>query len=542
LAQKDGQVTQAWTVTLICVAFVITSPAHDAHHQDEFNEQQFGAVHFPTSCAPTVQKTFERGVALLHSFAFETAEATFRQVAQQDPHCAMAHWGIAATFSRWAGPDGKQRKQGWQEIKIAKSLHAKTARERAYIAAEEAIYRPEKKPAHGNEYLKRMAKLHHDYPDDLEAAAFYGLALEESDRDDDPTHAGRKQAAAILEKLFAIEPNHPGVAHYLIHTYDVPGMAQFGLSAARRYAQIAPAAPHALHMPSHIFARLGMWQEDIDSNLASIAASRNAAITHMGDEGHQYHAMEFLVYAYLQTGREDDARAVIDGLKDLPKMKNMYGTDFDPNLSAQVEYAASYVTELHRWKDAENLPQLTDSGDGDSSFTFKARAIGAARLGDLQIARENLQAMNTLHEKLVEKNETVPANAVASDMNVVTAWIDHAEGKNDEALKLLQPLAAKDAGLIATDGSVPAHEMMADMLLDLRRPQQALAEYESELKINPGRFDSLYGAARAAEALKLSDRANIYFDQLIKMCTGTNSRRPELAYARSFLSTVAKRN
>jgi tetratricopeptide (TPR) repeat protein len=228
LAQKDGQVTQAWTVTLICVAFVITSPAHDAHHQDEFNEQQFGAVHFPTSCAPTVQKTFERGVALLHSFAFETAEATFRQVAQQDPHCAMAHWGIAATFSRWAGPDGKQRKQGWQEIKIAKSLHAKTARERAYIAAEEAIYRPEKKPAHGNEYLKRMAKLHHDYPDDLEAAAFYGLALEESDRDDDPTHAGRKQAAAILEKLFAIEPNHPGVAHYLIHTYDVPGMAQFG--------------------------------------------------------------------------------------------------------------------------------------------------------------------------------------------------------------------------------------------------------------------------------------------------------------------------
>ena len=359
------------------------SVAGQQHHHDELTEQQVGTVHFPTSCDPAVQKTFERGVALLHSFAFETAETTFREVAKDDPRCAIAHWGMATTFSRWAGPDEKQRKRGWDEIRIAKSLHAKTARERDYIAAEAVIYaHPNKKDdKRGDRYMKAMDRLYRRYPEDHEAAAFYALALEESDSDD-ATHARRKQAAAILEDLFIIEPQHPGAAHYLIHTYDIPGMAELGLPAARRYAQIAPAAPHALHMPSHIFARLGMWREDIESNVASVAASRNAGMTHMGDAGHQYHAMEFLVYAYLQSGREDEAKHIIEEVKTLPKMNNMYGTDFDPNLSAQVEYAASYVTELRLWKDAMALPLLTDNGDGDSSLTYKARAIGAARLGD----------------------------------------------------------------------------------------------------------------------------------------------------------------
>jgi hypothetical protein len=332
-----GTLSRQGPSAALLATLIAAVPCVAQHHEHaELTEQQVGSVQFPISCDERVQKTFERGVALLHSFAFETAENTFREVAEQDPHCAMAHWGIAATFSRWAGPDAKQRKQGWEEIKTAKSLHAATARERNYIAAEAATYvHPEKSDdRRGEKYLKEMAKLSRNYPDDHEAAAFYALALEGSDRDDDPTHAGRKQAAAILEKLFLIEPNHPGVAHYLIHTYDVPGMAELGLPAARRYAKIAPAAPHALHMPSHIFARLGMWKEDIDSNLASIAASRNTAATHMGDEGHQYHAMEYLVYAYLQSGREDEAKKVIEELMTLPKMNNMYGADYDPNLSA----------------------------------------------------------------------------------------------------------------------------------------------------------------------------------------------------------------
>lgn len=509
-------------------------------HDDTLTAQQLGTVHFPTSCGAQVQKQFERGVALLHSFAFETAQTAFRQVAHDDPHCAIAHWGIAATFSRWAGPDDNQRQKGWDEIKIAKSLHA-TPRERGYIAAEATVYaHPEKQDdKRGEKYLKAMAKLHRRYPDDHEAAAFYGLALEAQDYND-PTHARRKQAASILESLFLIEPDHPGIPHYLIHTYDTPEMAQQGLPAARRYAQIAPAAPHALHMPSHIFARLGMWQEDIDSNLASIAASRNAAATHMGDAGHQYHAMEFLVYAYLQSGREKEARDVIDEVKTLPKMDNMYGTDFDPNLSARVEYAASYVTELHLWKEAVRLPALTDNSDGDSSLTYKARAIGAARMGDMQTARANLSNMKTLHENLVKKNRMVPANAVDDDSRVVTAWIDHAEGKNDQAMELLRPIAEKDHGLFATDGDIPAHEMMGDILLEMDRPEKALEEYQAELKVSPNRFNSVYGAGRAAEMAKLDDKAAAYYRQLVAACTGGDSTRPELTHAREFLSALAK--
>ena len=515
--------------------------AQAQHQHDALTEQQLGTVHFPTSCDPRVAKQFERGVALLHSFAFETAQATFRQVAQDDPHCAMAHWGIAATFSRWGEPDDKQRKQGWEEVRIAKSLHASTARERDYIAAEAAAYaHPERQDdKRGDRYLKRMEKLYRRYPEDHEAAAFYALALESSDWDD-ATHARRKQAAAILEKLFVSEPDHPGVAHYLIHTYDIPGMAELGLPAARRYAQIAPAAPHALHMPSHIFARLGMWQEDIDSNVASVAASRNAAVTHMGDEGHQYHAMEFLVYAYLQSGREGDARHVIEEVKTLPKMNNMYGTDFDPNLSAQVEYAASYVTELRLWKDAVALPLLTDNSDADSSLIYKARAIGAAHLGDFETARLNLAEMKTLHENLVRKKKMGPANAVDDDIQVVTAWIDHAEGKNKEALDLLRPIAQKDHGLFATDGDIPAHEMMGDMLLEMNRPDAALSEYEAELKVSPNRFNSVYGAGHAAETARLRDTAAGYYRQLVATCARGDSTRPQLAHAREFLSTLAK--
>jgi tetratricopeptide (TPR) repeat protein len=293
-------------------------------------------------------------------------------------------------------------------------------------------------------------------------------------------------------------------------------------------------------MPSHIFARLGMWQEDIDSNVASVAASRNAAATHMGDAGHQFHALEFLVYAYLQSGREEEARRAIDEVKTLPKMDNMYGTDFDPNLSAQTEYAASYVTELRAWKDALDLPLLTDNEDADSSLTYKAHAIGAVHLGDLQTARQNLAEMKTVHENVLKKKRMGPANAVDDDIHVVTAWIDHAEGKNEEALALLRPIAQKDHGLFATDGDIPAHEMMGEMLLDMKRPEAALEEYEAELKVSPNRFNSVYGAGRAAELAERPDAAATYYRQLITTCSHGESTRSELPHAREFLSAVAK--
>jgi tetratricopeptide (TPR) repeat protein len=221
-------------------------------------------------------------------------------------------------------------------------------------------------------------------------------------------------------------------------------------------------------------------------------------------------------------------------------MNNMYGADFDPQISAEVEYSASYVTELHLWKEAVALALLTDNGDGDSSLTYKARAIGAARLGDLQAAQESLTAITRLRDTLQQKKETIPANAVDEDSRVVTAWIDHAMGKNDEALSLLKEIAQKDHGLFATDGDAPAHEMMGDMLLEMNRPEQALAEYEMELRVSPNRFNSVYGAGRAAEAAKTPDKAEMYYRHLVTICARGNSSRPELAHAREFLSSIAK--
>jgi len=537
-------VIQLWKITLACAALAVSSLADEGHYHDALNEQQFGTVHFPTSCAPKVQKTFERGVALLHSFAFETAEATFRQVAADDPGCAMSHWGIAKTFSRWGMPDAKLLKRGWEEIKVAKSLHPKTARERDYIAAVVSFYRhPGKKDDKRQQnYLKGMEKLHRRYPDDHEAAAFYAFALKDSDRDDDPTHAKRKEAAAILEKLLLLEPNHPGVAHYLIHTYDYPGMAELGLPAARRYAKIAPAAPHALHMPSHIFAQLGLWQEDIDSNLASVAASRDASMTHMGDEGHQYHAMESLIYAYLQSGREAEAQKLIEQVKALPKMKSMYGVDADPQVLALLSYSASYVLELHQWEKAADLPMTPGTDFGDDIITYFARAIGSAHLGHPEEARRNVAEIQSIYNQVVTKKLPF-ADWADQERKEAEAWADHAEGKDEQALALLRGIADKQkTGVFGATGDLPAREMLADMLVDLKRPEQALAEYEAELKINPGRFDSLYGAGRAAEILKMPDKANAYFEELVKMCAGTLSGRPELTYARNVLSTLAKRN
>jgi hypothetical protein len=531
-------------IAAACLLLVISAFADQGHHHDELTDQQLGTVHFPTSCAPGVQKNFERGVALLHSFAFETAEATFRQVADDDPQCAMAHWGIAHTFERWGTPNAKHMQQGWDEVKIAKSLHAKTARERDYIDAVAEFYKhPQKKDdRRGERNLKGLEKIYRRYPDDHEGAAFYAFELMNSDRDDDPTHAKRKEAAAILEKLFAMEPNHPGVAHYLIHTYDYPGFAELGLPAARRYAKIAPAAPHALHMPSHIFAQLGLWQEDIDSNLASVAASRNAAVTHMGDEGHQYHAMEFLMYAYLQSGREVEAQKLVEEVRGLPKMKSMYGDEGDPQVLALLSYSASYVLELHQWEKAAELPMTLGTAFGDDTITYLAHVVGAAHLRRAEEARRNASEIEKLYQQILAKK--LPwVDWADKERKEAEAWADHAEGKNDEALVLLKGVAEKEkTGIFGADGELPAREMMADMLMDMKRPGDALAEYEAELKLNPGRFDSLYGAGQAAEELKMTEKANTYFQQLVKNCSGASSARPELAHAREVLAVVAKGN
>jgi len=382
-----------------------------------------------------------------------------------------------------------------------------------------------------------MATTHQDYPDDREAAAFYALSLLASEPDNDTTFANRKQAAAILEKLFAVEPDHPGVAHYLIHSYDKPQLAQLGLPAARRYAQIAPAAPHALHMPSHIFARLGLWQDDINSNLASIAATRKTAAMHMGGEGHQFHAMDFLVYAYLQSGREADAQRVIDEVKAMPAKKDdMYGMDFDPRTDALVTFTARYALEMHHWTEAASLELIPGAETGDNSITYWARAIGAARSGNLPDARKDVAEIETIHTTLLKQKKTSFAESVEQDRQEAAAWVAHAEGNNDEAIKTLRTIAEKEEAEGDEPLAIPAREMLADMMLDMNHPEQALTEYEADLKFNPNRFNGLYGAARAAEMAGKSDKSNSYYARLVKICDGSNSDRPELSRAKSLLA------
>jgi hypothetical protein len=529
----------------ILAAFAGTAIADDDkdhHHHEDLTAAQLGTVTFPVSCAAGEQKPFERGVALLHSFWYEEAQKQFQQIATDDPHCAMAHWGIAISLwhQLWNNPDAKVIQHGLDEVHQAKTTDGPaTPREKAYIAAIKAFYSNSKKLKHearARAYSNAMKKVYETYPADHEAAAFYALSLLASGPHDDATFANRKQAAAILEKLFVIEPDHPGVAHYLIHSYDRPQLAQLGLPAARRYAQIAPASPHALHMPSHIFARVGLWQDDINSNLASIAATRKTAAMHMGGEGHQFHAMDFLFYAYMQSGRDADAKALIEEIRAMPNQHDdMYGKGFDPHAAALAHLSALYPIEMHDWQSAAMLPPAEVAGTAEDSVIYWAHAVGSAHLRKPDDVRRDIAAIEIIHKKLAAAKSEF-AEAVEDDRKEAQAWLAFAEGKDEDAVEALRQIADKEDSLGEEPEGIPAREMIADILLEAKRPQQALAEYQTDLKLHPNRFDGLYGAARAAEAAGKQKDATEYYALLLKVCDGSNSTRPELSRARELVA------
>jgi tetratricopeptide (TPR) repeat protein len=533
----------AWLLVL-CFLFALSIFADDEkdhpHHEDLI-ASQLGTVVFPVSCDRSVQKPFERGVALLHSFWYEEAEKEFQRIAESDPHCAMAHWGIAMSLwhQLWNQPDDRVIQRGLDEVHAARTTDGRTPREKAYIAAITAFYSDSKKLDHearAKAYSDAMRKVYDSYPDDHEAAAFYALSLLASEPHDDATFANRKAAAAVLEKLFAIEPDHPGVAHYLIHSYDKPELAQLGLPAARRYAQIAPAAPHALHMPSHIFARVGLWQDDVNSNLASIAATRKTAALHMGGEGHQFHAMDYLFYAYMQSGRDADAKALIEEIRAMPdKHDDMYGKGFDPHAAALAHLSALYPIEMHDWPTAAALPPTEVANTAEDSVIYWARAIGSAHLRKPEDVRKNIAAIEGIHQRLV-KDKSEFANAVEDDCKEAQAWLAFAENKYDDAVEAMRPIADKEDSTGEEPEGIPAREMIADILMEAKRPQQAMAEYQTDLKLNPNRFDGLYGAARAAEASGKPADASEYYALLLKVCDGSNSTRPELSQARKLVA------
>ena len=524
-------------------AFADDDKDKDHPHHEDLTETQLGTVHFPVSCTASAQKPFARGVALLHSFWYEEAEKEFVQISKEDPHCAMAHWGVAMSIwhQLWNQPDAKVIARGLSEANVAKREAKKvTPRENAYIAAIAAFYSDSDKVDHdarAKAYSDAMKKVYESYPDDHEAATFYALSLLASEPHHDETFANRKAAAAILEKLFAIEPDHPGVAHYLIHSYDKPQLAQLGIPAARRYAQVAPAAPHALHMPSHIFARVGLWQDDITSNLASVAATRKTAAMHMGGEGHQFHAMDFLFYAYLQSGREADAKALMDEVKAMPEMHDMYGVGFDPHLATEAHFASLYPIEMRDWAGAATLAPIAVQGTAEDSVGYWAKAIGAAHLHQPEEVRKDVSAIQTIHQKFESEKKQDFAEATENDLKQAQAWLSFAEGRYDDAVEALRPMADKEDALGDEPQGIPTREMIAEILLEAKRPQQALAEYQNDLKLNPNRFNGLYGAARAAEQAGKQSEAAEYYALLLKTCEGGTSTRPELSHAKELLAS-----
>jgi tetratricopeptide (TPR) repeat protein len=520
---------------VVCASSVL---AEEHHHID--SNQKLGTISFPTSCASTVQKPFERGVALLHSFWFDEAYKQFQNVAEQDPQCAIAHWGEAMSLFRqlWGRPEESDLKNGLDLVRKGQATGAKTQRERDYIDALAVFYRDYDKLDHEQRsmaYSQAMEKVYQQYPKDHEAAVFYALSLLTWGPDANTVFNNAKKAIAILNQLFVVDPDDPGVAHYLIHAADDPRLAQLGLPAARRYAQIAPASPHALHMPSHIFARLGLWLEDIQSNLATIAATQHPSAIHFGAE-HQVHAMDFLEYAYLQVGENGKAKAMANGLgsvreQDMDKGLNGYLNQM------RVHFPAMYALERHQWKEAASLEPPMGAEPENQQITYWARAIGAGHLHDAAAAQDAVNQFNAMLEATRKGKHPYRADRMGTNHDEAHAWLAFAQGRNDEASKLLSTVADRQDAEGKGEVELPAREMLADMLLEIGRPDEALAEYEKSMKTDPNRFNGLSGAANAAELAHQPEKAKTYSAQLLKNCdNGQHSDRPELAHAKALLS------
>jgi tetratricopeptide (TPR) repeat protein len=501
----------------------------------------WGEVHFAISCEASVQATFDQAVAMLHSFEFGAAAKAFTAVAHDDPTCAMAYWGLATTAmgSLFAGRTGPVAlEKGWDLVQQAKTLGAKTAREQAYIAAAEAFYRDADKRDQGQRmraYTDALEQIYIKYPDDPEAEIFYGYAVAALAPPTDKTYAYELKGAAILEKAFARNPNHPGAAHYLIHAYDHTPIAARGLAAARRYPTIAPFAPHALQIPSHIFARLGLWQDSIDAN-------RPAA--KVDNLFWKFLAMDFLLYSYLETGQDQAAKKVLDEFTAIESV-DVHHVNIAYVLA---DMPTRYAVERRRWDEAAaiSLPKTdypwTRFPQAEAVLVF-VRALGAARTADATTANKDLDRLQELHANLVKAEGDAFKDYWLTQIDVhrqmVTAWITHAEGKREEALQMLRTAADREDA-IEKDPVVPAtiisaRELLGEMLLESNRPQQALEAFEADLRNEPSRFWSLYGAAQAAERAGDRERARSFYADLVARSVGADGDRAALKAARTFL-------
>jgi hypothetical protein len=529
-----------------------------AQHPHQGHNSQLGSVSFETSCNAEANARFQQGLGWLHSFEYERAAQTFAEAASADPRCGIAHWGIAMSYYHplWAPPNAAELEKGKNALAKARVAGAASEREQAYIAALEAFYRDSERLDHKTRtlsYSGAMAKLHERYRQDHEAAIFYALSLiAAGTMDKDPGYAKEKEAGVILNRILTLAPDHPGVAHYLIHSFDYPALADLALPAARRYAGIAPASPHAQHMPSHIFVRLGLWKDAIASNLASESASRAFARAQglPDSSSERLHAMDYLAYGYLQTGQDAEAEHILAQLNSIRRA--------DPPIFT-VAYAATVIParlalERRRWQEAaslelrdnvRDLAPLDDFKWGEAHVHF-ARAVGAARSGNADAARAEVAKLKAIEEAL-----SVPAGSydwrvpVAVERQIAEAWLAAAEGRKADAARLMR--AAADLDDITekhpvTPGAIlPAREQLGELMLELGRPREGLVEFESALKRAPGRLAGLYGAARAAKLSGDTAKARNYYMQIVELTKDGHGTRAEIAEARAFVAKVAAR-
>ena len=534
--------TKPWMVGLRLGALLVLTPALAlAQHEDHGGQlpDQIGSasVKFETSCSASVRDDFNKAVALLHSFWFPEAIRMFETVAQKDPSCAIAYWGIA--MSQWGNPFGGLRaadaiERGKATVTKGQETGAPSPRERALLDAVDILFSsadPGTQRERVLKYEEAMKSVAESYPNDSEVRIFYALAVGQSASPTDKTYAKQYQAAAILEPMFKQMPQHPGLAHYIIHAYDAPPLAIKALAAARRYASLAPAVPHALHMPSHTFTRLGYWQDSIETNLRSAEAARKAR-----SEGEELHALDYQTYAYLQISQDKAAKAVVDQAIGMV-------TDSAPagaKTFATAAIPARYALERGDWATAAKLTvRPAPNTPYTEAITRFARALGASRVGRPADATSDIIRLREIVETLKSMRDTYWAEQVEIQRRVAHAWQSFAQGQTDEAVAALK--AAADAEDLTDKAAVtpgplaPARELLGFMLLEAKRPGEALDAFESTMKKEPNRFRGTFGAARAAELLGDRRQATAYYTQLLNIAQNADSQRPELTSARTFV-------
>ena len=502
----------------------------------EETDQRLGTVHFATSCNETAQRRFDRGMRYQHSFWYRESREIFEEVLKADPECGIAYWGIALSMlnNPHNPPPPANLPLGLAAIQKAKAVGAKSQRERDFIDALLVFYTDYDKVPHGarvQAYLKAIEAVAQRYPEDDEAQLFYGITLNVAASPNDKTYSNQLKGAAILEKIFERQPRHPGVAHYLIHLYDTPALADKGLNAAKRYSEIAPAAPHAQHMPSHIFTRVGYWNESIAVNSVSARAAKADK-----ESIDQLHAMDYLVYAYLQLGQDAKARAVVDEMTAV--------TGVNPNILpgpyALAASPARYMIERGDWRGAAELQVRPTSVAQVEAITHFARALGAARTGNPEGARAEIARLAELRDKLREAKDAYWSEQVDIQWQVATAWLLYAESKFDDALKAMGSAADaedKTEKHPVTPGvPKPARELYGVMLLERGMAAEALAAFEATIRKEPNRLNAFAGAAKAAARIGDKAKAKDYYQKLAALASSADADRPDLVEAREYLA------